>query len=212
MRAMKFGDYLKSRFGVNEPIRIEDIKYENYSRQWIFAELKKLVDSGDLKRFERGIYYFPQMMPWGEATLDPYKIIFPRYITDGKEVYGYITGLSLWNMSGISLQVPNLLEIATNNEKTRVRDVYVGRQLVRARRGRTKITGKNEKTMQFLDLMTMIKSPAEMDERERFMLKKFIEKSIQTGVTKESISQYVTFFPATTAKNMVESGVIYDFA
>jgi len=209
---MGFSEYLKNTFGINEPIPIEKISFKNYSRQWIFKEIKKLTDNGELKRFDRGVYYFPKIMPWGESTLDPYKIVFPRFITDGNEVYGYITGLSLWNMSGLSTQVPNLLEIATNHETTRVRDIYIGNQRVRVRKSRTKITMKNDKTLQFLDLMNVMQSPVEMDEKERFMLSKFSNRAKESGVTKESLTEYLRYFPARATKNLIESGVIYAFA
>ena len=209
---MTFSEFLKNKFGVNEPIYIEEIGFGDYSRQWIYKEIKKSIDSGELKRFDRGIYYFPKIMPWGESTLDPYKVVFPRFITDGSDVYGYIAGLSLWNMSGLSTQVPNFLEIATNNETTRVRDIYIGSQRVRARKSRTEITKENEKTMQFLDLMNIMQSPSELDETERFMLEKFSKKAREAGVSKESLSQYSRYFPARAIQNLVESGVIYDFA
>jgi hypothetical protein len=209
---MKFNEYLKETFGINEPIYIDDIRFGDYSRTWIFTEVKRLVESGELKRFDRGIYYFPKVTEWGESSLDPNKIIIPRFITDGNEVYGYISGLSLWNKSGLSTQVPNLLEIATNNETTRVRDIYVGFKRVRARRSRTKITKENARTLQLLDLMNVMQSPTEMDEVERFMLSKFVKKAKEAGVSKESVSEYAGAFPAKAIKNMVESGVIYELA
>jgi len=210
---MMFNEYLMAQFGVNEPIYADEINYEDYSRPWVLKELKKLVDSGEMKRFDRGIYYFSEKTPWGEdSTLSSRKIAMRRFISDGDEVYGYITGLSLWNMSGLSTQVPNMLEVATNNETTRVRDIYIGYQRVRARKSRTEITKDNVRTLQLLDLMCVMQSPAEMDETEQIMLKKFVKKAKQAGVTRESITKYARIFPALASKNLVESGVVYDFA
>lgn len=210
---MTFNEYLIDKFGINEPIYAEEINYEDYSRPWILRELKKLVDNGELKRYERGIYYFPEKLPWGkDSTLSPRKIAMKRFVTDGDEVYGYITGLSLWNMSGLSTQVPNLLEVATNKESTRVRDIYIGYQRVRARKSRTEISKDNVRTLQLLDLMNVMQPPASLDGAESFMLKKFVKKVKEAGVTKDSISQYIGLYPAKAMKNLIESGVIYDFA
>jgi len=211
---MKFNDYLKEKFGINEPIYIEDVSFGNYSRTWIFTELKRLVEVGELKRFDRGIYYFPKESSWreGYALLNSDKVVERRFITDGNEIYGYVAGLSLWNKSGLSTQVPNLLEISTNNESTRVRDVNIGNQRVRARRSRTTITKENVRTLQLLDLMNVMQSAEEMDEVERFMLSKFVKKAKDAGVTKESVTEYSKFFPAAAIKNMFESGVIYELA
>jgi hypothetical protein len=205
---MTLGEYLKDKYGCNEPIYVEEIVFEGYSRPWIFKELKKLVDSGDIKRFDTGIYYFPKKMFFGDSYLDSRKMVERRFLTDGNEVYGYIAGLSLLNMTALSTQVPNLIELVTNNETTRVRDIKIGRQRVRARRSRTTVTKENVNALQFLDLMNVI-TPKFMNETEKFILKKYTKDS---GVTRDAISQYMEFFPAKAMKNMVESGAIYELA
>jgi hypothetical protein len=203
---MTFSKYLKAQYGTGEPIYVEQIQFESYSRPWIFKELKKLVDSGELKRFDRGIYYFPRKMSYGDASLNPRKVVERRFLSDGNEVYGYVAGISLLNTVGLTTQVPNLLELVTNNETTRVRDVRVGNQRVRARRSRTTVNKNNANTLQFLDLMNAI-TPSSLDETERYMLSKYIKSS---GVTRDSVTQYARYFPAGAMKNMIESGAAYE--
>ncbi len=203
---MTFESYLKEQYGFNEPIYIEEIRFESYSRPWIFKELKKLVDSGAIKRFDTGIYYFPEKMFFGDSLLDPQKVVERRFLSDGSEIYGYISGVSLLNAAGLSTQVPNLIELVSNNESTRVRDLNIGNQRVRARRSRATVTGKNVKTLQFLDLMNTV-CPAAMDETERLMLKRFTK---DCGITREAVIQYAGLFPSRAMKNMVESGAIYE--
>ena len=205
---MTLGKYLLDKYGFDEPIYSVEIRFANYSRQWIYKELKKLLIGGNIKRFATGIYYFSRKMPWGESQLNPRKVIEKRFLSSGKDIYGYIAGLSLLNQAGLSTQVPNLIELVTNNESTRVRDISIGSQSVRARRSRTLITPHNVKTLQFLDLMNTI-TPSGLDEIERLMLSKYVKDS---GVTRASVSQYAGFFPAKATKNMLESGVIYEIA
>ena len=205
---MALGDYLKEKYGFNEPIYFEDIKFKNYSRPWLFNELKKLVESGEIKRFDTGIYYFPIKMFFGDSFLDPRKVVERRFISNGDDVYGYIAGASLLNQTGLSTQMPNLIELVTNNETTRVRNINVGTQQVRARRSRTTVTKDNVKVLQFLDLMNSITS-AVMEETEQFMLRKFVKDS---GVIRNAITQYAGLFPAKAMKNMIESGIVYELA
>ena len=205
---MAFNEYLLAKYGNNEPIFVNEIRFENYSRPWIFKELKKLVDSGYIRRFDTGIYYLPKKMAWGESKLNPLKVIKRRFLSSGDEVYGYVAGISLLNQAGLSTQVPSLVELATNFESARVRDIIIGNQRVRARRSRTTINSENVKTLQFLDLMNSLK-PAAMDETERSMLAKYIADS---GVTRASVSQYAGYFPARATKNMLESGAVYEIA
>ncbi|MCL2819742.1 MAG: hypothetical protein FWD38_02770 [Oscillospiraceae bacterium] len=203
---MDFREYLFNKYGYNEPINVGDIKYKNYSRPWIFLKLKDMVDSGEIKRFDTGIYYIPEKLPWGDSVLNSKKVIEQRFISNGGEVYGYIAGLSLLNKAGLSTQIPNMVEIVTNNESTRVRDIKVGNQCVRARRARTEVSKENAETLQFLDLMNII-TPSTIDETERLMLSKYIKN---TDVTKDSILLYAGIFPAKAMRNMVESGAIYE--
>ena len=205
---MTFSEYLKDNFGYNEPIYLDEIKFQSYSRPWIFKELKRLVGCGEINRFDSGIYYIPKKMPWGDSTLNANKVVEKRFLSDGDDIYGYIAGVSLLNKTGLSTQVPNLLELVTNKESTRIRDVYIGNQRVRARRSRTTVTKDNVKALQFLDLMNSI-SPSFMDDTERYMLSKYIKAS---GVTRDDVSQYAGFFPAKAMKNMMESGAVYELA
>lgn len=205
---MNFREYIKDKYGLNSPIYAKDIQFDGYSRSWICKELKKLVESGDIKRFGNGIYYFPIKMPYGEGVLSARKVVERRFLSDGSEVYGYVAGASLLNQTGLSTQVPNLLELVTNKESTRVRDIKVGNQRVRARRSRTTVTKENAKALQFLDLMNVI-TPSAMGETERLMLGKYIKAS---GVTRAEVSRYAGYFPARAMKNMLESGAAYELA
>jgi hypothetical protein len=203
---MTFSVALKNKYGYNEPIYVNDITFKDYSRVWIFKELQKLVASNEIKRFDAGVYYFPTKMLFGDSLLDPAKVVRKRFIDNGDDVYGYLAGATLLNMTGVSTQVPNLVELVTNNESTRVRDIRVGSQKVRARRARTTVTKVNCKSLQLLDLMNSI-IPGNLDETEQFMLKNFARS---LDVSKDQILQYAGYFPSKAVRNLYESGVCYD--
>jgi hypothetical protein len=205
---MIFEEYLKQTFGLNEPIYLEGIQFEDYSRSWIFKKIKSLVDSESLKRFDKGIYYFPEKMPWGYTSLDPGKVVQKKYLSDGENVYGYVTGLSFKNSIGLTSQCPNLLELASNNESARVREVRVGFQRILARRPRVAVTKENANILQFLDLMNII-NPKFMDETDQYMLNKYVKDS---GVTQYQIYKYAGLFPANAMRNFLESGAAYELA
>ena len=199
---------LIDKYGYNEPIYLSDVQYGNYSRPWIAKEFKKMVDKGEIKRFDTGIYYFPQKLFFGDSFLDSRKVVERRFLRNGNEIYGYVAGISLLNQVGLSTQVPNLIELVTNKEATRVRDIRIGNQRVRVRRSRTKITKENAKALQFLDLMNSI-NPVVMDETERLMLRKYI---LSSGVTRDSVMKHTRYFPAKAVKNLVDSGAVYDLS
>lgn len=201
---MNLLEYLINEYGYNEPIFLNEITFMNYSRSWLFKELKKLVDNSKLNRFDVGIYYVPKKMPWGDSFPNSYKVVEKRFLNDENKTYGYVSGLTLLNKAGLSTQMPNLVELVTNNETTRVRDIKVGGVKVRARRSRTTITSENVKTLQFLDLMNSI-SLKSVGKDEKILLNRFVNG---LGVTLKAVTKYSSLYPAKAMKNMIESGVI----
>ena len=201
-----FYEYLLVEYGKNQPILIERIERGGYSRQWLFKQIKELVDSGKLIRFDTGVYYIPTDMLFGPSLLNSRRVIELKYLTDGDDIYGYYTGITLRNGAGLTTQMPNVLEIVTNNETAKVREVLVGTQKIRTRKPRTKITTGNVNALQFLELMNLMGDTA-LDDTERSGLKSFISKS---DITIDDVMTYVPLFPAKAMKNMMESGVIYE--
>ena len=203
---MEFYDYLLSSYGYDEPILSGEISYKSYSVPWIKKMLKKLCDEEKIIRFEKGIYYIPTDTPLGKSRLDPKKVIQKKYINDGKRTIGYFSGMTFLNMLGLSAQVPNRIEIYTNNEPSRVREVSVGSQKVLLRRARTGITDDNAATMSFLELMTYTEAGFFDSKNKKKIVSAFIDKN---GITRKSVSDYSPYFPDKAMRTLVESEVIY---
>lgn len=205
---MEFYDYLVRTFGYDEAILLSEISYQGYSLSWIKKMLKKLCNENKLERFDKGVYYIPSKTPLGKSKLDPKKVIVKKYIYDGTKVIGYFSGSTLLNILGLSSQVPNILEIYTNNEPSRVREVSVGNQKILLRHARATITDQNAATMCFLELMNFTDSDF-YDTGKKEAMMNFINKN---KITRESIARYTPFFPDKTLRTLVESGIIYDVA
>ena len=137
---MTLYDSLLKEYGYNEPILINEIQFQGYSRPWIYKELNRLCDKKKLVRFEKGIYYIPKQTLLGNSILNPNKVIEKKYIRSNKDIFGYYSGYYLLNQLGITERMPNIIEIYTNNESSKARDVRVGSQTVRLRRARIDVT------------------------------------------------------------------------
>ena len=203
---MTFYEYLLNNYGYNTPIMMNEISYNNYSKSWINKELSYLCDSGKLNRYEKGIYYIPKMTILGPTKLNPQKVIYKKYINDGNEQNGYYSGISFLNQIGISTQVPNVIEIYTNNEMSKVREVSVGEVKVILRRARTKIDKCNVKVLSFLELMNTV-SLSFFDDEKRNLIIEYIKDN---GITKKDITTYARFFPDKAIRTLVESEIIYE--
>ena len=203
---MDFFDYLVKIYGYNEVIISNKISFNNYSVPWIKKSLSKLCDEGKIVRFEKGVYYIPTDTLLGKSKLDPKKVVVKKYINDGSGEIGYFSGMTFINMLGLSTQMTNTLEIYTNNESSRVREVPVGSQKVLLRRSRTEINSENAATMSFLELMNFTDAAFYDDEKKKIVAK-FIKES---AITRKSISKYSPYFPDKAMRTLIESEVIYD--
>lgn len=203
---MEFLQYLIDTFGYNEPILSEEMSFNGFSKPWINKQLAKLVSSGELIRFEKGVYYVPKNTLLGPSKLNPQKVIERKYIADRDGRTGYYSGASFMNQIGLSTQVPNIVEIYTNNEPAKVREVNVGTVRVLLRKARTTIDGTNVAVQSFLELMNSV-SPAFFDEERKKITAKYIS---DTGITRNDIVKYAPAFPDKAMRTLVESQVIYD--
>ena len=205
---MTFFEYLLEQFGSNEPIMSSEISFEGYSKPWIYKQLNILVEEGKLVRFEKGVYYIPTDTVFGKSLLNPRKVIEKKYISDSTGVVGYYSGVTFQNQLRLSTQMSNVIEIYTNNEPSKVRDVFVGNQKVILRRARTKITDANFAVLSFLELMND-SSPSFLDEERKEIIKNYISAN---GITRKAITEYAPVFPDKVMRNLIESEVIYSVA
>ena len=205
---MSLYDKLLTTYGTNEPILSNEIEYEGYSRPWLYKELNRLCESGQLVRYEKGIYYIPVQTPLGSSVLNPGKVIEKKYIRNTSGTIGYYSGATFLNRLGLSSQMPNTIEIYTNNETAKVREVTVGKQKVILRKARTPINADNAAIQSFLELMNAVPASFFDDER-RALTTQFI---VQNNITRKAITQYAPAFPDRAMRTMIESEVIYSVA
>lgn len=102
----------------------------------------------------------------------------------------------------------NIIEICTNNEPTRVRDVLVGKQKVQLRRSRTTITSDNAAILAFWELMNAL-DPALLDNEQKTILTSYIA---DCQIRRKDITTYAPFFPDKAMRILIESEVIYRVA
>lgn len=202
---MTLYDYLLGKYGFNEPILTTEIRYKDYSKVWLYKEINRLVKDGKLMKFDKGIYYIPKDTPFGKSILNPNKVIEKKYINDGSDVIGYYSGVSFLNMIGMSSQVANRIEIYTNKETSKFREVSVGRRRVILRRARVNITGKNAPVLSLLEMMNFV-SPDFFGDEEKKLVAEYVERN---NIAKCDITKYAPFFPDKALKTFVESEVVY---
>ena len=147
----------------NEPIFIEDIKeyiiqfYKDEEKEKIFNNVKEIFNrlnkENIIRTAYKGIYYIPKTNIFGEVPLANNKIIQYKYLIDKfGNVKGYITGANLFNKVGLTTQVPNIIDIVTNECKNN--NKYENKNLnVIIRKPKIEINNDNYKYLQLIDLI-----------------------------------------------------------
>lgn len=197
-------------FGCDEPVLVEDLLglYPDISRTAVYKKIDAALAEGSLERYARGVYYVPTETPFGRSVPSASQVVRRRWISDGNDVFGYYSGLSLENKAGISPQVPAVLEVTTNKATMRVREVepFGGWRKILIRRPRTKVTAGNVDALMVLDLLTNV-SPADLEPAELENLRRLASKA-----GREKTFSLSRFYPAKTSKRLVESEAYDVFA
>ena len=121
-------------------------------------------------------------------------------------IYG---GTLLLNSMGVTTQVPTVIEIFTNNETWRRREVMVGYQKVVLRKARMPITTENVELFRLMEFFNSI-DINKMDRNTSFAA--VIAYIREKKWTRDEIIAYAQNFPAKAVKNLLQSGVLYEIA
>lgn len=203
-------EYLEKAYGYNEPIFISEIQLEGISDNALRQYFKRMVQSGDIIRFDTGVYYLPKASRiLKKSYLDPMKVIIRKYIKNAGETYGFFSGATFANQIGLTTQMPTVLEIVTSRESTKGRIVTVGSQKVRLKRPSIEITSENAGLLQLLDIVSQANLYSEYPEQKMGeILKRYVRNQ---RYTRESLMNSLPAITGTTAKNLIKWGIIYEF-
>ena len=204
-----FIDDLNKKFKKDEPIFIEDIleALNEYSRATIFRNIAKAKENEELKQYSKGVYYLPTKTILNKtSSLSSYSVIKKRYLTDdNNSICGIFSGLKLLNDFNITTQVPNVIEIVTNNESSRKRVITISGTKYILRKSRIQITNENYNAYTVLELLNGLASDEGLNEDSKESLSNYINK---TQLTRDELLDMATYFPNKAGRKLRESGVL----
>ncbi len=202
-----FIEDIKKTYGENTPIFADEIVtlFSNYTRAYVFRLIKKAEDAGELVAFSRGVYFIPKKTFFGQSTICSEMVAEKKYMKNNQSVYGIYAGLNLLNRFGVTTQVPNTMEIVTNNETTRKRNVTInGREFI-LRRARCEINKENYQTYTVLQLFSDMSDEDELDVFSKKQIKNYLSNN---KIKADDLFDLSRSFPAATLKKLVRSGVL----
>lgn len=196
-------EVLKTNYKEAEPIFFSDIVVDEITKSAVSQQLKKLCDEGKLEKYENGIYYLPKKsrlktnIGVNADTVARYK-----YVSRGGKVDGFYSGNTFANQLGISTQVPNKVEIVSNNMAAKIREVPIGKRTFIVRRPVVPVNKENVYVLQLLDLLKNL--DVYLDDSYDVARDKISQFVRTYGITKSDIDSYIREFPITVFKYYYE--------
>ncbi len=121
----------------------------------VVKAMSRLEKSGRIKRLSKGRYLKPEKSIFGTLPPNESEIIKSFTIENNKRI-GYLTGNIIYNRLGITSQISNTIEIATNKQRS-IKQIGSTKIKFRIIRSNISITEKNIPFLQILDVINNIK-------------------------------------------------------
>lgn len=201
---------LKTRFELNEPIFTNEILevMQDYSRPRVYQLIGEAEKKGELVRYDNGIYYMPKQTEFGRSVPTVNSVVNKKYIRDKGDTFGiygrYVIDLNFL----VSYQVPNVIEVITNNESRKVREIEIRGRKVILRKSRLPITNENEAAYTLMELFNNIDMKQYQEELQ--IRDSVFEYIREKNITRSGILSLANAFPARAMKNIAISGVLYE--
>ncbi len=200
-------DYLIDVYGINEPILLSTIKYEDMSEGSIRQQIKKMTDAGILKRYDTGIYFIPKQSVFKSGTSLPfYRVIEEKYLKDYGKRCGYFSGVAVANELGLTTQVPMICEVTSNKATNDYREVMLANNKVIIRRPKVSVNDENYRILQFLDLIKDIDYYSEI--KGGALKKRLIAYMTAYTMKFEDLEKYLSYYPDKIYRNMYQAGLL----
>lgn len=202
-----FIERIRREYDPNVPIFTKNILkiFPEYSRAYVFRLIKKAEEKGELVKFSEGVYFMPTETIIGPSTIIADDVVEIKYIKNNDEVYGVYSGLQLLNMFSVTTQVPNVIEVVTNNETTRRREIELdGRKFI-LRKSRFEINKDNANTYLVLQLFNDTGKEEIINRHSKEIIVNFIKEQ---KISLDDLLSYAAYFPARAIKNLIRNEIL----
>lgn len=203
-------DFIES-YPYDEPILVEDcikcfadkgISKENTNKD-LYVYLYRLAKENVIKKYSDGIYYKPSVGTFGERTLNMSKVVNKKYICDGDSIKGFYIAHRLFNLMGLTTQMPGLYIIMTNECPNN--NEYKNEKFnVIIRKPKIEINNENYLYLQLLEVLTNRDNVYIEVDNEKDIIYDFIKRN---NLELEKIMYYAK---KTNSKKAIER--MYDIA
>lgn len=182
-------NYIKTHYKQAEPIFLSDLLRTNITEPDLNQQLKELFEKGLLQQYDEEVYFIPKKTTLNSIIgLNADMVARYRFISKGDNVDGFYAGNTFANQIGISTQVPQVIEIVSNNVLDDG-EVLIGNRRFDVRKPVVPITKENVHVLQMLDLL--VKPDAYLDCSYEEAREKLAEYISVCGIAKSDVELYI---------------------
>ena len=198
-------NYIKTHYKKAEPIFLSDLLRTNITEPDLNQQLKELCEKGSLQQYDEEVYFIPKKSKLNLAV-GPNADMVARYrfISKGDNVDGFYAGNTFANQIGISVQVPYVIEIVSNNVSDDG-EVLIGNRRFVVRKPVVPITKENVHVLQMLELLAKLDTYLDCSYEEA--KEKFAEYISVCGITKSDVELFIKEYPESALKYYYELGL-----
>lgn len=186
-------NYIKEHYKEAEPIFLADLLIKNITESELNQQLKEFFEKGSLQKYDEEVYFIPKKSKLNLAV-GPNADMVARYrfISKGDNVDGFYAGNTFANQIGISVQVPYVIEIVSNNVSDDG-EVLIGNRRFVVRKPVVPITKENVHVLQMLELLAKLDTYLDCSYEEA--KEKFAEYISVCGITKSDVELFIKEYP-----------------
>ena len=198
-------NYIKQHYKEAEPIFFSDLLCKDITDSTLNQQLKELCKKGLLQQYDEEVYFIPKKTTLN-STIGPNADMVARYryISKGDNIDGFYAGNTFANKIGISTQVPQVIEIVSNNVSDDG-EVLIGKRRFEVRKPVVPITKENVRVLQMLALLVNLDAYIDCSDEEA--REKFEEYISIYGITKSDVELYIKEYPESTLENYYKLGL-----
>lgn len=197
--------YIVSHFKPGETFFYEDIKVTS-SRDSLRHQIARLVKEEKLSRYGNGMYYIPKKSLLGlPSAISTDGVAVSKYIMHGNKIFGYYSGHTFANQLGVSLQVPVVKEIVTNESSAIVRTVQLNKRDFKIRKPKVPVDNSNHKVLQLLSFLENYEKYVDHEVIDADRKVKLYAKD--NNITRNDLYMYAGYFNSRALKTITMLGL-----
>jgi len=155
--------------------------------------IERLIEAETIKRVSTGVFYKPKKTVFGEIRPEEKELLKPYLFRQNKRI-AYITGTSLYNLMGLTTQIPRVVKVASREKRISIR---LGNIQAKPVKSYVDVDDNNYVLLEILDALKDFKDIPDLD--KAMAIKNIIGKLMELKpIQKNQMVKYSLKYPPRT--------------